>query len=403
MTVKNGSAIDPKSGLSDKAHVYSRDGVLYNKVLNHVDIVKNKNSFHKLQVLQSDDFRQYWLFQSWGRTGTIIGDHKLDPYNTAELAVTEFEDVFRSKTGNRFDSTTEFVKKSGFFYPIDIDYNEDTEEISRFSLEVNSSIPSKLAPATQNLMKMIFDVDNMTRTMMEFELDLVQMPLGKLSDNQLQHAQQTLSELNELIVKGADDAEFVGLSAKFFTLVPHNLGMRQAPIINTLELIRDKQRMVESLFDMKIAYSLLQNDVDENSNPIDVCYGKLRTQLEPLDRESEEFKLIETYLENTQIPGHRDYTAVIEDVFIVKRDGEEERYRSFKSLYNRQLLWHGSRTINFASILKNGLKIAPPEAPVTGYMFGKGISNEIHYCVLDNLIFTLFFNFFQAFILLIPH
>lgn len=39
----------------------------------------------------------------------------------------------------------------------------------------------------------------------------------------------------------------------------------------------------------------------------------------------------------------------------------------------RLLLWHGSRSTNFAGILKQGLRIAPPEAPVTGYMFGKGI------------------------------
>ena len=38
----------------------------------------------------------------------------------------------------------------------------------------------------------------------------------------------------------------------------------------------------------------------------------------------------------------------------------------------RQLLWHGSRLTNFVGILSQGLRIAPPEAPVTGYMFGKG-------------------------------
>lgn len=37
------------------------------------------------------------------------------------------------------------------------------------------------------------------------------------------------------------------------------------------------------------------------------------------------------------------------------------------------LLWHGSRTTNFAGILSQGLRIAPPEAPVNGYMFGKGV------------------------------
>ena len=32
----------------------------------------------------------------------------------------------------------------------------------------------------------------------------------------------------------------------------------------------------------------------------------------------------------------------------------------------RLLLWHGSRSTNFAGILSQGLRIAPPEAPVNG-------------------------------------
>lgn len=39
-----------------------------------------------------------------------------------------------------------------------------------------------------------------------------------------------------------------------------------------------------------------------------------------------------------------------------------------ESVGNRMLLWHGSRLSNWAGILSQGLRIAPPEAPVTGYM-----------------------------------
>lgn len=38
-----------------------------------------------------------------------------------------------------------------------------------------------------------------------------------------------------------------------------------------------------------------------------------------------------------------------------------------------QLLWHGSRLSNIVGILSQGLRIAPPEAPVNGYNFGKGV------------------------------
>ena len=37
------------------------------------------------------------------------------------------------------------------------------------------------------------------------------------------------------------------------------------------------------------------------------------------------------------------------------------------------MLWHGSRFSNFVGIMTNGMRIAPPEAPCTGYNFGKGV------------------------------
>lgn len=64
-------------------------------------------------------------------------------------------------------------------------------------------------------------------------------------------------------------------------------------------------------------------------------------------------------------------------MFRVSRAGEEERYNT--SPYanrpdsHRLLLWHGSHATNYGGILSQGLRIAPPEAPVNGYMFGKGV------------------------------
>jgi len=58
----------------------------------------------------------------------------------------------------------------------------------------------------------------------------------------------------------------------------------------------------------------------------------------------------------------------------------------WKGLDNHYLLWHGSKLYNFLSIFYQGLRIAPPEAPATGYMFGKGIyfadmfSKSVGYC-----------------------
>jgi poly [ADP-ribose] polymerase len=60
-------------------------------------------------------------------------------------------------------------------------------------------------------------------------------------------------------------------------------------------------------------------------------------------------------------------------VFKIERQGEGEKFAKFKNLENRRLLFHGSQMSNFLGIMGQGLRIAPPEAPTTGYMFGKGI------------------------------
>merc|ERR1712223_796099 len=89
---------------------------------------------------------------------------------------------------------------------------------------------------------------------------------------------------------------------------------------------------------------------------------------------------------NTHAATHTQYSLQIEEIFKVSRKGEAKRFKPFKALPNRKLLWHGSRTTNFAGILSQGLRIAPPEAPVTGYMFGKGVyfadmsSKSANYC-----------------------
>ena len=60
-------------------------------------------------------------------------------------------------------------------------------------------------------------------------------------------------------------------------------------------------------------------------------------------------------------------------IFKLQRKGEGERFEGFKHLENRRMLFHGSAMTNMLGILAQGLRIAPPEAPSSGYMFGKGI------------------------------
>merc|ERR1719229_828085 len=183
--------------------------------------------------------------------------------------------------------------------------------------------------------------------------------------------------------------KFLDASNRFFTLIPHDFGMKSPPLLDNPDFIRNKIDMLDNLLEIEGAYNLLQTadeGGDKGKDAFDAHYEKLKTDITVLERESSEFKTLEKYVKNTHASTHNLYKLRIEQIFKISRKGEGERFRQFSSLDNRTLLWHGSRTTNFAGILSQGLRIAPPEAPVTGYMFGKGVyfadmvSKSANYC-----------------------
>ena len=74
---------------------------------------------------------------------------------------------------------------------------------------------------------------------------------------------------------------------------------------------------------------------------------------------------LERYLQTTHGKTHTGYELKLLDAFSITKHSETDR---FVDHGNRMLLWHGSRLTNWAGIFGAGLKIAPPEAPCTGYM-----------------------------------
>ena len=91
----------------------------------------------------------------------------------------------------------------------------------------------------QDLIYMIFDVETMKRTMVEFELDLTKMPLGKLSKKQLEKAFGILNEAQRLLNEnGVSRTKFVDVSNQFYTLIPHDFGRKTPTILDNAELIK---------------------------------------------------------------------------------------------------------------------------------------------------------------------
>lgn len=142
---------------------------------------------------------------------------------------------------------------------------------------------------------------------------------------------------------------------------------------------------------MKDAAAILKGEHkdSERLNILDRQFQGLGLEeMTPLKSNSSEFLQLKYYLMDTRGSTH-NASYQVSQIFRIERQGEKDRFDN--SAYagpprDRRLLWHGSRCTNFGGILSQGLRIAPPEAPVSGYMFGKGIyladmsSKSANYC-----------------------
>lgn len=277
-------------------------------------------------------------------------------------------------------------------------------------------IPTKLSQPVYQLMQMLFDLKKIESMMVSCDLDLKQMPLGKISANQIRSAMTILKDISKLISRNGTLAKLREASNRFYTLIPHGFGVNRPPIIDSIQTVNDKNELLETLLNMELIYEFLDGD-NGKCNALDACYKKLKADIEPIDRSSAEYLELSNIVKNTHGVTHNLYTLDIMEVFKVNREGEDNRFNIYKELSNHQLLWHGSRLTNFVSILSSGLKIAPPEAPgkyiffpsikmqnlfqtfnlhklnnkisATGYMFGKGIyfadvvSKAANYCLTN--------------------
>lgn len=386
--VKGRSAVHTDSGLEDKGHILDYKGSIYNATLNMSDLVQGNNSYYILQIIEEDKSINCHLFRKWGRVGNSkVGSQKIEELDR-EDAISDFKRLFLEKTGNSWKSWEEkdnFEKQPGKFYPLEIDYGTEAVDPNKSVIPAGSK--SQLDPRLVTLMKIIFDVETFKEAMIEFEINVSEMPLGKLTKRHIERGFQVLTDIQNLIQKeemntDLKEGKLRDSSNQFFTLIP----TVQPKAIRTTEALEQKVRMLETLRDIEIASKMI-GEVEREEDPVDSHYRQLSCHLEPLDHSSEDFALLKEYLTKTHAPTHTEWGLELEDAFMVNRKGEEEAYAPFKdSLSNKMLLWHGSRTSNYAGILSQGLRIAPKEAPVTGYMFGKGVyfadlvSKSAQYC-----------------------
>ncbi|XP_074826599.1 poly [ADP-ribose] polymerase 2 isoform X5 [Natator depressus] len=383
LIVKGKAPVDPECFAKlGKAHVYCEGDDVYDVMLNQTNLQFNNNKFYVLQLLEDDGSRSYSVWMRWGRVGRP-GQHMLVSCS-GDLAQAKeiFTKKFLDKTKNHWAERGNFQKVMGKYDLLHMDSQPPVTELSCAGAP-RPQLASQLDPRVQALLELVCDLQAMEEMVLEMKYDTKKAPLGKLTVEQIRAGFQSLQKV-EAVLRARDTGQaLLEACNEFYTRVPHDFGLRTPPLIRTRQELQEKVQLLEALGEIQIAIRLAHLELHGQEHPLDQSYRKLGCELRPLDRDSTHFQVLERYLLSTHAPTHRDYSMELLEAFALRRAGEPP---FCTSLPNRMLLWHGSRLGNWVGILSQGLRVAPPEAPVTGYMFGKGIyfadmsSKSANYC-----------------------
>jgi poly [ADP-ribose] polymerase 2/3/4 len=379
---------------SHKVHVDDEDGTIFDVLLNQTNASNNNNKFYRIQLLSAmppkgEDYRTW---TRWGRVGESGQSKLLGDSGSLSEAMNNFQVKFKDKTGHKWEDRTEPAKKGKYTY-LERSYEDSSDEgegdlpgaskrqVSKGSIGAGDLLAeSKLPGPVQRLMGLIFNQQYFDQTMADFDYDANKMPLGKLSKKTLKKGYETLKELAAAINDVNSGTALETLSNQYFSLIPHDFARRRPPVLREMSIVQKEIDLLENLTDMRLANDIMKSakaGTDSSINLIDRQYEALGMQeMTPLGIESQEFVQLRDYLKNSAGYTH-NLTYKVHDIFRIERSGETKRFLKSKHAKipnsDRRLLWHGSRCTNFGGILSQGLRIAPPEAPVSGYMFGKGV------------------------------
>lgn len=150
---------------------------------------------------------------------------------------------------------------------------------------------------------------------------------------------------------------------QLYTVIPRKMTNVKNYLLNNINDFYDRYNFESDLLsNLKVQSDLLDTNIKDYLDiKIELC-------------NDEDYKIINDLIRKDNSCNKRNLT--IKKAFKISNNVTESKFNSYiNSCKNKsiQLVWHGSRTENWLSILKNGLKIKPAGVYHSGSAYGNGI------------------------------
>ena len=369
---------------------YDDEKVAWDAYMTKVDLTNGPFGdfvFYKIQMIYDSNRELYIVLTRYG----LIGEHGVNqrtPFNDVEEAKKEFRTIYKQKSGNEWGAEV-FEPKPKKYELTQASYStvKHQDYLAPFDYE-NCAKPSSLEKSVEDMIEEVTNVTMYQRAMSQMHIDNDKLPVSQLKRDVIIEARDVLGEISKQI-KELDELRKVGLradydqmmavfgklaslSGRYYSLVPQKIGENEVAKPITRENVLQTEftkldNLVNVEFTSRILLAALYRQYE--IHPIKYIYNSLGVKIVPLVEGDPECDLIRAYCVNTT----DESTIKKIQIFKIERKGEPERFEKVAAdIGNRKLLFHGSGATNFIGLLSQGMRIAPPEAPTTGFMFGKG-------------------------------
>ena len=328
--------------------------VLVSIVFSRTSLEANNNKFYVLEVHEAAGGR-FRVFTNYGRVGAE-GVKESREADSREAAMTVYERLLKEKTSPRKGYVPIEVEKATVGSAALKTRTEQEFHEKRGLKE------SGLHPQIAHFVEHIYD---------ESKSELVrriETPLGSLSKGQIERGADTLREIRFALARDHRD-QVVPLTSRYYSLIPHRLGRWTSlddVAINTIEKADSEEELLQLMRDVYHVQNDLEAEVDRK-------YRALGAELSAVPAEDPVYAQVAQKIVESQSKRH-PFRLRVGRLLAARLPDERTRFETGgQAVGNLQGLFHGTKNCNMVGILSRGLLIAPKHAPVTGYMFGKGI------------------------------
>ena len=167
----------------------------------------------------------------------------------------------------------------------------------------------------------------------------------------------------------ASVAEFNENLLKLFTVIPRKMGNVRDYLASNNDDFAKIVSKEQDLLDVMRGQIYVKPDIE----PTTTVEKKQQTILEELGLAMEEATKDDVALIKTLMNESADKFRKAWRVTNLKTQGRFDKFVADNDIKDTRLLFHGSRSENFWSIIKTGLVLRPTNAVITGKMFGYGV------------------------------